>query len=81
MHDKQERKKYKQGTKEILLNILHKLEFINIEINRPSFIKTHSSSKTIMERDTEELVKQFKILKTQYRHLEEERKKVEDRQN
>lgn len=34
-----------------------------------------------MERDTEELVKQFKILKTQYRHLEEERKKVEDRQN
>lgn len=33
LFQKEEKKKHKQRTKEILLNILHKLEFINAEIS------------------------------------------------
>ena len=33
LFQKEEKKKHKQRTKEILLNILHKLEFINVEIS------------------------------------------------
>lgn len=33
MEHKEEKKKHKQRTKDILLNILHKLEFINVEVS------------------------------------------------
>ena len=34
-----------------------------------------------MERQADDLMKEFDILKTQYKHLDEEKRKVELRQN
>jgi chaperonin cofactor prefoldin len=77
-----DKKKHKQRTKELLQNILHKLEFINVELKtcKKRESKQNGGSMTRIEKETSDLFQEFQLLQLQYKHLEEERKKVERRQ-
>ena len=66
---KEEKKRYKQRTKQILLSILHKLEFINVELSEARRKNGGSKRVNRMEGEAEELKVEFEGLKKQYELL------------
>jgi hypothetical protein len=74
---KEEKRRHKRRTRELLQTILHKLEFINAEL---IFAKKNSQVQPTQQAEARELLQEFNSLKTQYNKMDQERRGIEQRQ-